>query len=168
MNRREFIKKSLEGIIIGSIPLIYNNCDKNPLKSESQYIFIDKTLVTDAFRVPNTKVDDNYFTFNIEAWGLQGGFPETYFNKNEIPLSEVINILKEGLMGPYKSEAELRTFMEETLIDFSTDRFWVYVFVSENHKSNQYRLKYFFKFSGDFDTTKGELIPMIVKNDLNK
>jgi len=30
MNRREFLKKSLEGIVIGSVPLIYN-CGKNPV-----------------------------------------------------------------------------------------------------------------------------------------
>ena len=32
MNRREFLKKSLEGIVLGSITLIYN-CSKNPVKS---------------------------------------------------------------------------------------------------------------------------------------
>ena len=35
MNRREFLKKSLEGIIIGSIPLI-SSCGKNPVESESE------------------------------------------------------------------------------------------------------------------------------------
>ncbi len=42
MNRREFLKKGLEGIVVGSIPLIYN-CGKNPIKSEpiSGYQFWD-------------------------------------------------------------------------------------------------------------------------------
>ena len=35
MNRREFLKRSLEGIIIGSIPLI-SSCGKNPVESESE------------------------------------------------------------------------------------------------------------------------------------
>jgi len=34
MNRREFLRKSLEGIVIGTIPLI-SSCGKNPVKSES-------------------------------------------------------------------------------------------------------------------------------------
>ena len=34
MNRREFLKKSLEGIVIGSIPLI-SRCSKNPVDSDS-------------------------------------------------------------------------------------------------------------------------------------
>ena len=34
MNRREFLKKSLEGIVIGSIPFI--SCGKNPVKSEQE------------------------------------------------------------------------------------------------------------------------------------
>jgi hypothetical protein len=33
MNRREFLKKSLEGIVLGSITLILN-CEKNPIKYE--------------------------------------------------------------------------------------------------------------------------------------
>ena len=37
MNRREFLKKSLEGIIVG-IPLIYN-CGKNPVESELDDIY---------------------------------------------------------------------------------------------------------------------------------
>ena len=35
MNRRDFLKKGLEGIIISSIPFI-SNCGKNPVKSESE------------------------------------------------------------------------------------------------------------------------------------
>jgi hypothetical protein len=43
MNRREFLKKSLEGIVIGNIPLIYN-CVKNPVEpdfnfSQSNYFY---------------------------------------------------------------------------------------------------------------------------------
>jgi len=37
MNRRNFLKKSLEGIIIGSIPLI--SCSKNPVESELDDIY---------------------------------------------------------------------------------------------------------------------------------
>ena len=38
MNRREFLKKSLEGIIVG-IPLIYS-CEKNPVESEFEKLSI--------------------------------------------------------------------------------------------------------------------------------
>ena len=38
MNRREFLKKGLEGIIVG-IPLIYN-CGKNPVEPESEKLSI--------------------------------------------------------------------------------------------------------------------------------
>ena len=54
MNRREFLKKSLEGIIIGSIPFI-NRCEKNPVKS---------TLQTDYFPL---KVGNSWtYTNNME------------------------------------------------------------------------------------------------------
>lgn len=33
MNRREFLKKSLEGIVLGSILLI-SNCGKNPVEPD--------------------------------------------------------------------------------------------------------------------------------------
>ena len=170
MNRREFLK-TLEGIVIGGVPLIYN-CSKNPVSYELEGIYIDRELLADGFgyhdgTVSKTEVDDidNYFKSNNEAWGLVGGFPESYLNKNEIPLSEVINILNGGLHGPFKSEAELRSFMEGTLIHWYKHQFGIYVFVSENHKSNQYRLKYTFRCNGVLNTTKGKLIPMIVKDD---
>ena len=35
MNRREFLKKGLEGIIVASIPFI-SRCSKNPIKSEPE------------------------------------------------------------------------------------------------------------------------------------
>ena len=45
MNRRQFLKKSLEGIIVGSIPLIYS-CSENPIKSEIDELdIIDFTIV---------------------------------------------------------------------------------------------------------------------------
>jgi hypothetical protein len=169
MNRREFLKKSLEGIVLGSIPLIYN-CDRNPLKSELEDIFIDKTLIADAFGyydgvASETELNeiDNYFKSNPEAWGL-GKFPDTYYNKNELQLSEAINALKGGLAGPFKNETELRKYKEELLASWAN---WlgIYVFDSGNNKSEQYRLKYYFKASGDFDMQKGEFIPMIVKDD---
>jgi hypothetical protein len=73
MNRREFLKKSLEGLIIGSIPLILN-CEKNPVKSELQDIFIEKNLVADGFGNQDGTASqdelnfiDNYFKSNFEA-----------------------------------------------------------------------------------------------------
>ena len=167
MNRRQFLKKSLEGIVIG-IPLI-SGCCKNPVSYKLEGIYIDRELLADGFgyhdgTVSKTEVDDidNYFKSNNEAWGLVGGFPESYLNKNEIPISEVINELNKGILGPFKSENELRNFMGGTLIRWYQFRFGIYVFTSENHKPNQYRLKYTFKCIGALNTTKGELIPMIV------
>jgi hypothetical protein len=168
MNRREFLKKGLESIIIGNITLIYNNCDKNPVKSELQDIFIDKTLVADAFGYCDGAASeselneiDNYFVYNPEAWGL-GKFPDTYYNKSEIQLSEVINELKGGLAGPFKNETELRNYKEE-LFALWADWLGIYVFDSGNNKSDQYRLKYFFKCSCEFNTKEGKFSPMIVK-----
>ena len=42
MNRREFLKKGLEGIIIGSIPLI--SCSKNPVNSEQ---YLNNSIIKD-------------------------------------------------------------------------------------------------------------------------
>jgi len=172
MNRREFLKKGLEGIVISI--LFISCCGKNPVDSkyELEGVYIDKELVADGIGnydgvASKTELDeiDNYFKSNIEAWGLVGGFPETYLNKNEIPISEVINELNKRLYGPFKSEAELRNFMGGTFIRWYQFRFGIFVFVSENNKSNQYRLKYIFKCFGALNNTKGELIPMIVNKE---
>jgi len=142
MNRREFLKKSLEGIVIASIPFI--SCSKNPVESESPYIFIDKTLVADSFgnsdgTASKTEVDNinNYFISNIEAWGL-GGFHWYYWNKNEIPLSVVRNTLKAPLYGPFKNEDELRKNYEGMAI--KTPYVGIYVFTQDGIPE-QYRLK---------------------------
>ena len=156
--------------IISFIGILISCGIKNPVESELEDIFLDKDLIADAFRnsdgtASETEVDsiNNYFTSNTEAWGF-GGMPETYFNKNEMPLSEVITSVSRGLWGPFKSEAELRDCKERALFLWTTDQFGIYVFVSENNKPNQYRLKYTYKNSGGLDTKTGELIPMIVYN----
>ncbi|MFC1557742.1 hypothetical protein ACFL40_00155 [candidate division KSB1 bacterium] len=163
-----FLKLISIVFIIYFIGILVSGCEKNPVNSELEDIFLDKEFIADAFgnsdgTASETEVDDinNYFTSNTDARGL-GGFPETYFDKNEIPLSEVINAISGKLYGPFKSEAELRTFKEQALFLWATDRFWIYVFASENNKSNQYRLKYLYKNIGGLDTESGELIPMSV------
>ena len=171
MNRREFLKKGLEGIILG-VPLLYN-CEKNPVKSELQDIFVEKNLVADGFGYSNGVVSkdeldkiEKHFISNTEAWGM-GTFGNRYLShpKNEIQLSEVIEAIRWGLKGPFKNEAELREYKEK-LYTFRPAWLGIYVFDSGNYKSNQfYRLKYYFKASGDFDMQKGEFIPMIVKDD---
>jgi hypothetical protein len=82
MNRREFLKKSLEGIVIGGIPLIYNNCDKNPVKSDELYTkySIEKCLKSASKVVEskiniNIKVQDNNILFDH--------FLDTYCNALE-------------------------------------------------------------------------------------
>ncbi len=155
MNRREFLKKSLGGIIIGSIPLI-SGCSKNPVTYELKNIFVDKELVADAFGnsdgfASKDESDDieKYFMSNNEAWGL-GGFAyhnEDYYNINEIPLSDVINTLKiHGLGGPHRSEAELRNDLKGGSI--KTPSLGVYVFVQVYGISDKYRIKYYYKAPG--------------------
>ena len=170
MNRREFLKKSLEGIVIG-IPLI-SSCGKNPLKSEIelQDIFIEKTLIADGFgnqdgtaSQDELNIIDNYFKSNFEAWGL-GGFPWDYRDKNEIPILEVMDALKNvKLDGPYKNEAELRKNYEGIGIrKVTTALLGIYVFDSGDYKSEQYRLKYFYKCGGGY-ISEHKFIPMVVK-----
>ena len=81
MNRREFLKKSLEGIVLGSIPLI-SSCGKNPVDSEQDldtnpiikdsieyYVQTDKSVyklgenVEMLYRVTNLKNEDVTFRF---------------------------------------------------------------------------------------------------------
>ena len=47
MNRREFLKKGLGGIVAGSVPLIYG-CGKNSVSSELINILVARHLVADA------------------------------------------------------------------------------------------------------------------------
>ena len=112
MNRRQFLKKSLESIVITSIPLI-SSCGKNPVSYELEDIFIDKRMVADAFGNHDGTASedelnfiDNYFKSNLEAWA-DGVWLGKNLDKNEISLSEVINLIKR-LEGPFKSEVELR------------------------------------------------------------
>ena len=77
MNRREFLKKSLEGIIVGSIPFI-SECSKNPVDSElnsnpiikdniGYYIQTDKSTykvgenVEMLYRVSNLRSEEKTF-----------------------------------------------------------------------------------------------------------
>jgi len=80
MNRREFLKKTLEGIFIGSIPLIY--CSKNPVESEpvnsnsytykniEHYIQTDKSVyklgeeIKILYRITNLRDEDMVLTFD--------------------------------------------------------------------------------------------------------
>ena len=61
MNRREFLKKGLEGIIISSVPLIYS-CSKNPVESEFGRIIpwesIDGVNLGDTPDTVNKKLGD--------------------------------------------------------------------------------------------------------------
>ena len=156
--------------IISFIGILISCGIKNPVESELEDIFLNKEFVADAFgnsdeTTSEAEMDsiNNYFASNTEAWGF-GGMPETYFNKNEISSAEAIGAISGKLHGPFKSEAELRRFKEQALFLWATDKFGIYVFVSENNKPNQYRLKYTYKNSGGLDTKTGELIPMIVYN----
>ena len=53
MNRRKFIKKTLEGIVIagsiGSIPLI-SGCKKNPVESEPESILNSNSIIKDSIK----------------------------------------------------------------------------------------------------------------------
>ena len=75
MNRREFLKKGLEGIIIGSIPLIFN-CEKNPVSSytgsiSGKVIGTDQTVKVRAIQnlslvsETTTNSDGNYKISNL-------------------------------------------------------------------------------------------------------
>jgi len=61
MNRREFLKKSLEGIVIASVPLI-SSCSKNPVDSEFGRIIpwesIDGVNLGDTPDTVNKKLGD--------------------------------------------------------------------------------------------------------------
>ena len=80
MDRREFLKKSLEGIVIGSVPLIYN-CGKNPVNSElyikdnieyciqtgkSAYKLGEKVEIL--YRVANVGKEPYVFSFPSSQW----------------------------------------------------------------------------------------------------
>ena len=73
MNRREFLKRGLEGIAIGSIPLIYN-CSKNPVESEPEGRII-----------PGKSIDSVYLGDTIDtvekklgSLGREPGWDEVY------------------------------------------------------------------------------------------
>ena len=62
MNRREFLKKGLVGVVLGSIPLI-SNCGKNPVNSNTGSISgkvsgIDQTVKVRA--IQNLKATQKY------------------------------------------------------------------------------------------------------------
>lgn len=75
MNRREFLKKTLEGIVIGSIPLISNCSEKNPviytgpISGLKYYMQTDKSVyklgekVEMLYRVTNFRDEDVKFIF---------------------------------------------------------------------------------------------------------
>ena len=86
MNRREFLKRSLEGLyIVSSIPLI-SSCSKNPVKSEpvnsnsiikdniEYYIQTDKSVyklgekVEMLYRVTNVGKEPSGFSFKSSQW----------------------------------------------------------------------------------------------------
>ena len=166
MNRREFLKKSLEGIVICSIPLIYN-CGKNPVNYEIKDIFVDRELIADGFGDHNgvaskTELDeiDNYFKSNIEAYSL-GVFPGDYQDKNEIPHSVIIDRLFAPIFdGPYKSEDELRKHYEGKAIKIIN--VGIYVF-TKDVIPEQYRITRFYKAPGA-NVSGGEWTPKIIIN----
>lgn len=55
MNRREFLKKTLEGIILGSIPLI-SSCGKNPVDYNDNIIETVESLVKNSHDIVEGKV----------------------------------------------------------------------------------------------------------------
>jgi len=75
MNRREFLKKSLEGIVLGSIPLISGCSQKNPIiytgpiSGMEYYMQTDKTVyklgkkVEMLYRITNTRDESVKFIF---------------------------------------------------------------------------------------------------------
>ena len=77
MNRREFLKKSLESIVIGSIPLI-SGCGKNPFKPEELSLSISKSEW-----YTTTHKTDTGLTFDIVRLKISGstnGDRVTYLN----------------------------------------------------------------------------------------
>ena len=169
MNRREFLKKSLEGIII-SIPFI-SGCGKNPVDSkyELEGVYIDKELVSDGIGnydgvASKTELDEiyNYFKSNLEAWSL-GIFPGDYQDKNEIPHSVIINTLFAPIFdGPYKSEDELRKHYEGNAI--KTINVGIYVFIRDGIPEQwRYRITHFYKAPGA-NVSGGEWTPKIIIN----
>ena len=164
------MKRSLEGVVVG-IPLIYD-CGKNPVSYELEDILIDKRVVADAFGNHDRTASedelifiDDYLKSNPELWAL-GGFPGDYQDKNEIPLSEIINAIKNvKLYGPFKSEAELRKSYEGTSI--KTPRVGIYVFdkfVQDGKRSmyiDPYRITRFYEAHGP-NVSGGEWTPIII------
>lgn len=154
MNRRKFLKRGLGGIAVGSVPLICG-CGKNPVSSELDDRFIDKYLISELGNL------NKYFMSNIEAWCLWV-FPGDYWDKNEIPFSEIVYTLylqSSFLSGPFKSEDELRKHYEG--VDIKTPWVGIYVFAQDG-VPEQYKLKYFYRAPGP-NVSGGEWTSMIIK-----
>ena len=95
MNRREFLKKGLEGIVVGSIPLI-SKCSKNPVESnlqENSMQKIDKAIIFDLkldkfdYELGETVIIV-YSLYNLNYFDITIWFP----NQQQFKY----NILKEG------------------------------------------------------------------------
>ena len=75
MNRRDFLKKGLEGIVIGSIPLIYS-CSKNPV--DSKHFTLAKNNIRqqrgdleDRTRIAfSSNKDGNYNIYTTDLYGF--------------------------------------------------------------------------------------------------
>ena len=137
-------------------------------KIDLEDIFIDKSIIADYFgfysgHASESELNfiDNYFKTNPEIWAF-GAFPFDYKNKNEIPLSEIINIINGvGLWGPHKSEDELRKYYETVTI--GTSWMGVYVFAQDNVISEKCKIKYCYKTPGP-NFSREVWTPMIIEN----
>lgn len=67
MNRREFLKRSLVGIVIGSIPLI-SSCEKNPVKSNKLRMCPDAWYIN---KMPSDSLNKEYLIVNGEVRNVE-------------------------------------------------------------------------------------------------
>jgi len=83
MNRREFLKKGLEGIVIASVPLI-SSCGKNPVESEFGRI------------IPWESVDDVYLGDTLDTVSKKLGKPNIMGHWDGVYVGGILNFYEEG------------------------------------------------------------------------
>ena len=107
MDRREFLKRSLGGIVVGSVLLI-SGCGKNPLKSESERVVpwesIDGVnlgdtpdIVNNKLGTPNIKID----WYGVYAGGIGYWYEEGHYGGLNVIFNGNNTVIALSIKKPY-------------------------------------------------------------------